>query len=56
MPLDRYIAAYYGGNKSEFAAAIGRPRQRVNEWVKSGDWYVYDGKLMQEKITVPTPQ
>lgn len=56
MSLIEYINKYYGGNQSVFAAVIGKPRQRVSEWIKSSDWYVYDGMMMQKKITLPNPQ
>ncbi|WP_167851636.1 hypothetical protein [Salmonella enterica] len=56
MPLKEYIEKYYNGNQSAFSAAIGKSRQQVSRWIASGEWHVYEGKLMQEKITVPTPQ
>lgn len=56
MTLREYIDKHYGGNQAAFARAIGKPRQQVNGWLESGDWYVYDNHLCQRKIELPTPQ
>lgn len=55
MPLKQYIEKYYGGNQAAFARAIGKPRQQVNTWLDSGSWYVYNNRLLQEKLPLPTP-
>lgn len=53
MPLKQYIEERYGGNQAAFARAIGKPRQQVNGWLESGNWYVYDNVLYQRKIILP---
>ncbi|ENK0983932.1 hypothetical protein AB2Z78_002227 [Salmonella enterica] len=55
MPLKQYIEEYYGGNQAAFSRAIGKPRQQVNGWVESGNWYVYGNGLYQRKMGLPNP-
>lgn len=50
MPLKQYIEEHYGGNQAAFARAIGKPRQQVNLWLESGNWYVFGNALYQRKI------
>ncbi|EEU4804689.1 hypothetical protein HBD71_002388 [Salmonella enterica] len=56
MPLKQYIEEQYGGNQAAFARAIGKPRQQVNGWLDSGNWYVYGGCLYQQKMLLPDPR
>lgn len=53
MPLKQYIKEYYGGNQAAFARAIGKPRQQVNGWLDSGNWYVFGNYLYQLKFQLP---
>lgn len=53
MPLKQYIDEHYGGNQAAFARAIGKPRQQVNVWLESGNWYVYGNCLYQLKTRLP---
>ncbi|EEH0274564.1 hypothetical protein GRJ90_002825 [Salmonella enterica] len=55
MPLKQYIKEHYGGNQAAFARAIGKPRQQVNGWLESGNWYVYGNGLYQRKMELPSP-
>ncbi|EEI9689268.1 hypothetical protein CBJ67_000277 [Salmonella enterica subsp. enterica serovar Hillingdon] len=55
MPIREYIDRHFGGNQAAFARAIGKPRQRVTEWLEAGNWYVYDGYLCQRKVKIPAP-
>lgn len=52
MPLEEFINKHYGGNQAAFAYAIGKSRQHVNLWLKSGDWFVIDGYLYQRKLKI----
>lgn len=53
MPLKQYIDEQYGGNQAAFARAIGKPRQQVNGWLDSGNWYVFGNYLYQLKFQLP---
>ncbi|EJJ8332055.1 hypothetical protein NKB97_002504 [Salmonella enterica] len=53
MPLKQYIEEQYGGNQAAFARAIGKPRQQVNVWLDSGNWYVFGNCLYQLKTRLP---
>jgi hypothetical protein len=44
MTLLEYIAAYHGGNQSEFARYMAVNRHQVSKWIADG-WIVFSGVL-----------
>lgn len=54
MPLSEYIAKHYGGNNAAFARAVGKPRQRVQEWLDAG-YIVSNGWAHSPRFKLPDP-
>lgn len=52
MPLESYIAVFFGGNQAEFARHMGVNKQQVTKWLKD-KWIVMNGSLYSPRRSIP---